>query len=329
VAGRSRARGKRSSEFTWGRLLLGLLLVTVVGAVAAFLIARSGGGPKPGTLVYATPVGVYTHDLETGRDERVVTLPEGTVAAIPSPDGKWVAYGKDAGEVWLAALDHDQRYQIADQLAIPLGWSPDGRLLVSELGDDHDLVAVVPDGAREVIADGVYGGGTAPVWISDDRVAIAKGEGQFVIIDVSESRPKETAPILGTPLAASPDGEELLVSRGDALTVSKIESDEPLGLRVIFEGAPNVAAASPQGYLAVSAKDKDGHNGVWIFQGGTDSTKVVEGTVNALTWTSEGAVLIYERKGVVYALEHPGAEPKRVSREGVKVFPLLSFTVVR
>ena len=50
--------------------------------------------------------------------------------------------------------------------------------------------------------------------------------------------------------------------------------------------------------------------------------------MNALAWTSEGAVLIYERKGVLYALERPGAEPKRVSREGVTVFPLLSFTVV-
>jgi hypothetical protein len=35
-----------------------------------------------------------------------------------------------------------------------------------------------------------------------------------------------------------------------------------------------------------------------------------------------------ERKGVVYALERPGAAPKRLSREGVKVFPLLSFAVV-
>ena len=327
MAARSRTRAKRS-DFSRGRLIVGVVLIAAIGVGAAFFIGRSRGGPKAGTLVYATPVGVYTHDLTTGRDERVVTLPEGTVGAIPSPDGKWVAYSKDAGEVWLAALDHDQRYQIADQLAIPLGWSPDGRILVSELGDDRDLVAVVPDGERTVLADGVYGGGAAPVWIGDDRVAIAKGAEQFVIIDTSGPKPKQTLPIAGTPLAASPDGEEILVSRGDALTVSKIESDEPLGLRVIFEGTPNVAAASPEGYLAVAAKDKDGHNGVWIFQGGSDSSKVVEGKVNGLAWTTKGAVLLYERKGVVYALERSGAEPKRVSREGVTVFPLLSFTVV-
>lgn len=327
MAARSRGRARRSSGFSRVRLFVGVLLVAGVGVGAAFFIGRSRGGPNAGTLVYATPAGVYTHDLETGRDERVATLPAGTVAAIPSPDGKWVAYSKDAGEVWLAALDHEQRYQVAEQLAIPLGWSPTGRLLVSELGDDRDLVSIVPDGDRDVLAEGVYGGGAAPVWISDDRVAVSKGEGQFVIIDTSGEKPKQTQPILGTPMAASPDGEELLVSRGDALTVSKIESEEPLGLRVIFEGTPNVAAASPQGYLAVAAKDKDGHNGVWLFHGGSDSSKIVEGKVNGLAWTTEAAVLIYERKGVLYAKTGDG-EPTRVSREGVKVFPLLSFTVV-
>ena len=323
---RGRGRAPRSSEFSRGRLLVGLLLVTVVGAGAAFFAARSRGGPDAGTLVYATPDGVYTHDLASGHDRRVVTLPKGTIAAIPSPDGKWVAYSKGAGEVWLAALDHDQRYQLAEQLALPLGWSPDGRLLVSELLDDGDLVVVDPDGDREVLAPGRFPAISAPVWIDDKRVAIAKTESTFVLIDTD--KPAEQLPIAGTPLAASPDGAELLLAREGALMVSKVKSDEPVGLRVIFEGTPTVAAASRQGYLAVSAKDKKGHKGVWVFQGGTKSAKAVDGGVNGLAWTPVGAVLIYERKGVLYALERPGAEPKRVSRTGVTVFPLLSFAVV-
>ena len=319
-------RSRRSSDFSRTRLVVGLVLVCALGAGVAFFIGRSRGGPDAGTLVYATPAGVYTHDLATGRDERVVTLPKGTVAALPSPDGKWVAYSKGSGEVWLAALDHDQRYQVAEQLALPLGWSPDGRLLVSELLDDGDLVVVVPDGDREVLAPGRFPAISAPVWIDDERVAIATTEETFVLIDTT--KPTEPLPIAGTPLAASPDGAELLVAREGALMVSKIESDEPVGLRVIFEGTPTVAAASRQGYLAVAAKDKKGKNGVWVFQGGSESSKVVEGKVNGLAWTSVGAVLVYERKGVLYALERSGAEPKRVSREGVPVFPLLSFTVV-
>jgi hypothetical protein len=326
VAGRSRTRASSRNAFTRGRLLVGLLLVAAIGAGAAYAIGRSRGGPEAGTLVYATPAGVYTHDLTTGEDRRVVTLPKGTVAALPSPDGKWVAYSKGTGEVWLAALDHEQRYQIAEQLALPLGWSPDGRLLVSELLDDGDLVVVVPDGDREVLAPGRFPAISAPVWIDERRVAVATSEKTFVLIDTDKRT--EPLPISGTPLAASPDGEELLVARDGALMVSKIESDEPVGLRVIFEGTPSVAAASPQGYLAVAAKDKKGKNGVWIFQGGSDSSKVVEGKVNGLAWTTKGAVLVYERKGILYALERSGAEPKRVSREGVPVFPLLSFTVV-
>jgi hypothetical protein len=320
------AEKRRSSDFSRGRLLIGLLLVTAIGAGAMFFLRRSSGGPDAGTLVYATPAGVYTHDLATGRDVRVATLPKGTIAAIPSPDGKWVAYSKGTGEVWLAALDHDQRYQVAEQLALPLGWSPDGRLLVSELLDDGDLVVVVPDGDREVLAPGRFPAISAPVWIDDDRVAIPTSDKTFVLLDTA--KPTEQLPIAGTPLAASPDGAELLISRDGALMVSKIESDEPVGLRVIFEGTPSVAASSRQGYLAVAAKDKKGKNGAWIFQGGSDSSKVVEGKVNGLAWTTEGAVLIYERKGVLYALERTGAEPKRVSRKGVPVFPLLSFTIV-
>jgi hypothetical protein len=319
-------RKKRLSGFSRTRLLVGIVLVAAIGAGAAYAIGRTGGGLDAGTLVYATPAGVYTHDLVTGRDERVVTLPEGTIAALPSPDGKWVAYSKGTGEVWLAALDHDQRYQVAEQLALPLGWSPDGRLLVSELADDGDLVVVVPDGEREVLAPGRFPAISAPVWIDERRVAVAASEKTFILLDTD--KPTEPLPIAGTPLAASPDGAELLVAREGALMVSKIESDEPLGLRVIFEGTPTVAAASRQGFLAVAAKDKKGKSGVWIFQGGSDSTKVVDGKVNGLAWTTEGAVLVYERKGVLYALERPGAEPKRVSREGVPVFPLHSFTVV-
>jgi hypothetical protein len=309
-----------------GRLLVGLLLVALLGAGAAFYLGRAGGGPDAGTLVYATPAGVYTHDLTTGRDVRVATLPKGTIAALPSPDGKWVAYSKGTGEVWLAALDHDQRYQVAEQLALPLGWSPDGRLLVSELLDDGDLVVVVPDGDRKVLASGRFPAISVPVWIDDKRVAVPTSEKTFVLIDTD--KPSEPLPIAGTPLAASPDGGELLLAREGALMVSKVESDEPVGLRVIFEGTPHVAAASRQGYLAVAAKDKKGKNGVWIFQGGSDSSKVVDGKANGLAWTTEGAVLVYERKGVLYALERSGAEPKRVSREGVPVFPLLSFTIV-
>jgi hypothetical protein len=322
-----RRRKARTSEFTRGRLVVGIVLVAAVGAGAAFFIGRSRGGPDPGSIVYASPQGVYVHDLETGHDRRALRLPSGTAAAIPSPDGRWVAYSKGAGEVWLASLVSDDKpYQVAERFVIPLGWSPDGKLLTSELLGDRDLVLVDPEGDRETLASGAFPAISVPVWLDDHRVALAAADDQFVLIDTTG--PSQSPPTAGTPLAASPDGAELLVAREGVLFVSKMKSDEPVGLRVIFEGNATQAAASSEGYLAISAKDKKGKSGVWIFEGGDKSQKVVSGKVSGVAWSARGAALLYERKGALYALQRPGAEPKRVSRKGVTVFPLLSFAVV-
>lgn len=316
-----------TSEFSRSRLFVGILVVTLVGGGVAFALAQARGGPAPGRLVYTTPAGVYTHDLKSGEDKRVATLPKGTAAAIPSPDGKWVAYSKGAGEVWLVELGGDKRYQIGERFVLPLGWSPDSRFVASELLSDKDLVLIDPEaGKRRVIGSGTFPGVSVPVFIDEDRFAIATSPEEFVIVDTEKTARSGT--FRGTPLATSPDGAEILVAREGAVLVMKVESDEPVAPRVIFEGNALSAAASPQGFLAVAAKDPKGRNGVWIFEGGENSRQVVEGKVNGLGWSRAGAALIYERKGAIYALERPGAEPKRVSREGAEVFPISSFTIV-
>ena len=330
AAGNARVRrvsAPQASEFSRSRLFVGILVVGLIGAGVAFVLAQSRGGPKAGRVIYATPGGVYSHDLESGEDRRVATLPKGTAAALPSPDGKWIAYSKGAGEVWLTELGGDTQYQIGERFVLPLGWSPDSKFVASELLSDKDLVLIDPEGGkRTVIGSGTFPGISVPVWIDEHRFAIATSPAEFVVVD--SQKKDRSGTFAGTPLAASPDGAELLIAREGGVLVTKVESDEPVGLRVIFEGDAVTAASSPQGFLAVAAKDKDGHNGAWIFEGGYEARQVVEGKVNWLGWSRAGAALIYERKGAIYALERPGAEPKRVSRPGAEVFPVSSFTVV-
>jgi hypothetical protein len=316
----------RRREFSLGRLLVGITLIALVGAGVAFAVAKTGGGPSAGRLVYASRQGVFVHELSSGRDERLATLPSDVVAAIPSPDGKWVAYSRGAGQVWLASLEQKRRFQVADRFVVPLGWSPDGRLLASELLSDKDLVAIDPEKGPEVLASGLFPAISVPVWLDDHRVAIATSDKQFVILDTAAGR--KTDPLDGTPLAASPDGAELLIARADLVAVVKIVGGRPTAARLLFHGRAEHAAASERGFLAIAAKDADGNPGVWVFEGGSKSRKVVSGTVSGIGWTTRGAVLLFERRGVVYAVERPGAPPKRLSREGADVFPLLSFTIV-
>jgi hypothetical protein len=317
---------RKRSGFSRARLFVGLLLVTLIGAGVVFALSRVRGGPDAGNVVYTSADGVFIHDLSSGRDRLAATLPKGTVAAIPSPDGKWVAYSRGAGELWLASLDSRRRFQVADQFVVPLGWSPDGRLLASELLSDRDLVLIDPDGGRDVVMSGGAPPTSYPVWLDEHRFALATGEGEFVLFDTIG--PSQSDPGLGTPLAASPDGEELLFALRDKLLVAKIEGKKRGQLKTLFTGTAKHAAASTEGFLAIAGEDARGRSGAWVFQGGSKSTRVVSGTVDGLAWSAKGAALLYQRKGVIYAIAHSGTKPVRVSRRGVAVFRLQSFIVV-
>ncbi len=312
--------------FSRARLFVGLLVITLIGAGGMFALARLRGGPDPGSVVYASPEGVFVHDLSSGHDRLAATLPKGTVAAIPSPDGKWVAYSRGVGELWLASLRSRQRFQVADQFVVPLGWSPDGRLLASELLSDRDLVLIDPDEGREVLKSGGVPPSSFPVWLDEHRFAIATSDEEFVLFDTR--RPSRSVAAPGAPLAASPDGEELLFALRDKVLVAKIEGKKRGQLKTIFTGTATHAATSGDGFLAIAAKDPKGHSGAWVFQGGSKKTRVVSGKVDGLAWSAKGAALLYQRGGVIYAIAHAGSDPVRVSRRGVKVFRLLSFIVV-
>jgi hypothetical protein len=293
--------------------------VCIVAVALTFALSRLRSGPDPGSLVYAARQGVFRHDLETGKDTRLAVLPDGIEVAMPSPDGRYVAYALGEGQLWLASLEREKAFQVAERFTVPLGWSPDGRLIAGELLSDRDLVAVDPDGDREILLSGGYATGSLPVWIDDDRFAIASDDDSFVIVDGTEA----SKPIDGHPLAASPDGAELLVLRDRSVVVGKVGGAQLRNVRRLLKKDASYGAASPAGFLAVAAAD-----GVHVFRGGTESERVVDHPVDWVGWARAGAVLLYAQDGAVYALELPDGKPKRVTRDDADVLPLLAFSVV-
>ena len=319
----ARSRGRPRPAFSRGRLVVGLVLVVLFAVGLAYAFSKLRGGPDAGRLVYAARQGVFERELSTGDDTKLASLPDSVEVAMPSPDGRYVAYAMGEGELWIAALEGDRRFQVAERLVLPLGWSPDSRLVAGELLSDQDLVAIDPDGGREVLLSGGYLSGSQPVWIDADRFAIARNEDTFVIVEAG----KASEPIDGRPLAASPDGDQLLFVRGDDVLVGSVEDDRITDEQALSDDGAAFGAASAQGFLAVANDD-----GVHVFEGGTDSRRVVDRAVDWIGWAHGGAVLLYAHDGAAYALElraeDPDGEPKRVTRRDADVFPLAPFAVV-
>lgn len=314
---------RRAAGFSRGGLFVGLLIVCLIGGAAAFLFARVRPSLDAGHLIYASDHAVYIHDLKTGSDKKVVSLPSGTVVASASPDGQWIGYGTQEGAVWLVRIDGTQRFQLTDQLTVPVGWTPDGKLVVGELASDGDLVAVDPEGARTPLMTGGHLPNTVPVWLDTKRFAIAKAKGRFSVIKDDD----EVVAGDGVPLAASPDGTQLMYQDKKLVKLTTIKGSEFTNTSVVFKGEAENATTSPDGFVALIAKDIKGHKGVWILEGGTKSKRIVMGSVDGVQWTHTGAVVIYLRDGALYAQDAHGGRAKRVSRKGVKVLPLLSFSV--
>jgi hypothetical protein len=313
VAERSRAR--RRTEFSRGRLVVGLLLLCVLAGGAAYGLGRLRASPDPGRVLFATRGALYGHDLASGEERRVTDLPNDIEAAIASPDGKWVAYARGAGEVWVKALEGEEHFRVAEQHTALLGWAPDSRLIASELLSDGDLVAVDPAGGRTVLMTGGYIQGSVPVWLDANRFAIATSDDEFTIVEDGERIAEHD----GRVLAASPDGRELLWQDGKSVYVGDIQGESS----AIFKGTAERTATSPGGYVAISTE-----NGIYVFEGGTKSRRVTKKRTEWLGWARTGPIVVYAANDAVYALDLRGEGPSRISGREKKVLPLFSFEVV-
>lgn len=306
MAERSRTRGKARSPFSRGRLAVGLVLVTLLAAGVALGLKQLRGGPDLGRLVYATQGAVFERELATGAQRRLADIPRDTLDSWPDPGGRWLGYLQRRGALWLLDLETGARWRVADQLTTGRGWTPDRRFVAAELGSDRDLVAIDPgDGGTDLIVSR-FGGGLL-VWLDRDRFVTAIGD-RLMLIHVSEPSTERLADDTW-PLAASPDGKELLVavkpeSAKPRVAIASLDGDKLGARRVMFEGLAHRAAVSRQGFVAFSGRDSSNDGGTWVIESRSKPPRRVSGEqAEQIAWSQDGTSLILLINGEVSALD--------------------------
>ncbi len=310
-------------------MLVGLLLLAAIAAAVAYAFGANQGGPDPGRLVYAGKDGVFVRELETGKVRRVGPLPDDTTLGIASPDGRWYSYVERNGALWMLSLDENRRFELSGAGALPLGWSPDGKLVARELLDDRDIVLIDPEGGSRVLWSRGAVNVRFPVWLDAERFVILDDQSQMELALVKLAGSRSTVTHIGTgnPVAASPDGKEILMQRSESLVVAKLDGERLTNDRKLFDGSIGYASVSDQGYVAFTAEDDEGRAGVWVLRGGNESEKVLSEGVTWMDWSRDGSTILYAKKGSVYALTLPDGKPKKVSGD-VTVFEVNGFAVV-
>ncbi|MDX6283362.1 MAG: hypothetical protein QOH03_4433, partial [Kribbellaceae bacterium] len=92
--------------------------------------------PDGKTLLYASDrdgtADLWSHDLATGADSKLSSLPGAQIAPRYSPDGKQIAYQDQDGIAWVLDLESGQVRQLTPTLFQPgrVSWSADGSTIV-------------------------------------------------------------------------------------------------------------------------------------------------------------------------------------------------------
>lgn len=322
MAERSRAPS-RNREFSRGRLAVGLLLVALVAAGAAFGLARLRGGPDPGRIVYANERGVFVGDLAGGKQERIDSVERDTLEVWPDSTGRWLAYLRRDRGLWLIDLESGNRWQISERLSVGLGWSPDNKFVAGDFLSDRDLVAIDPGSRGNDLLVSKYTGGVV-TWRDRDHFLTAIGR-DLVSIRLSGRHPLASKLAANAwPLAVSPDGTEVLYlmdpqGSKSRVTIARMEADRLTDRRVVFDGWAKLAASSPQGFLAFSGRDGSNQSGTWILEARTKPPRRVTKAAEQLAWSRDGSSLVYVANGSLLVHDLSNGRSRRLSARGTYV----------
>jgi hypothetical protein len=309
--------------FSRGRFVIGLVLVTLIAAGAAFGLGKLRTPPSAGRMIYAAGGRVIERDLGTGAERTLDRVPKDTFQAIPSRDGHWVVYSNLQGEMWMLDLNRHRRWQLSDGNGYPQSWSPDNRIVVRDKGR---FVVVDPEGGNRKFP---VASRVPPVWIDRKTFVIGGPNALDEIQWVDTIGLHVTSKGYGAlPITVSPDGKELLATRREDVIVAKLRGTTLVSHRTVFKGQAYTGATSPDGLVSFAGLDPDKAFGVWVLRGGTQKPlRITRAKVDALTWTRTGSILIYEIKGVLYSRAVPNGKAKRLTVKGREVY-LGSFAVV-
>lgn len=324
----SKASNDRA-DFSRGRFVFGLVAIMIIAAGVVFGLGRLRSEPGLGRLVYASDAGVYVRDLRSEAVRMLAALPSDTLDASPSPDGRWLAYIRRKGDLWLLNLAEDRRWKLSERLTAALGWTPDGRLVAHELLADRDLVAVDPEGrSPQLLLRGFPGGRI--LWVREDEF-LWSGRGDVTLVRVGTSSSSRKLVDDAWALAVSPDTRDVLYvigpqGRRPVVAVGANDPDELKPRGVVFRGLADRAAVSPQGFVALSGRDREGNSGTWVLEGGRRTPrKVLDAQAEYLGWSQDGSALLYLVDGAVFAHDLRDERTIRVTPRGrdVKVFAVV------
>ena len=295
---------RSGTTFSRGRLAVGLVLVLLIAVGVTLGVRQLRGAPSLGRLVYATRTEVFVRDLASGERRRLATLPRDTYQAWPSADGRWLGYLEHSGALSLLDLTSGARWRVADRLTAGQGWTPDGRFVAAERFSDRDLVAIDPgDRGTDLLVERFFGG--QPAWLDAGRF-VAAIDDDLVLVHLEGPRADKIGDDL-IPLAASPDGRELLTletKERPRLLVATLEGNRIEGRRVVFEGQVYRAASSRQGFVSFSGRDERGAGGTWVLESRTEAPRrVSRDQAEQIAWSEDGASLVLLIDGKVSAVD--------------------------
>ena len=223
---------------------------------AASLLAFALGGaapraasPLPATLAFAKPEadggGVFVWE----RSGRVRLFARAAHSPSWSPDGKRVAYVRDA-ELWVADADGSHRARLSD-FVTAADWAPDGRSLVVER--EGTLAVLRADGAGERPLTA----GSEPVWSPANRIAFVR-DGDLYLVDPTGRglRRLTTSTATESEPAWSPDGRRLAYVSAEGAAVDLFALDVARGTvtQITADPGPETSPAwSEDGVIAFVA----------------------------------------------------------------------------
>lgn len=278
---------------------------------------------------------IYVAD-SNGANPRQVS--DGVWDGLPkwSPDGKWIAFGREVNgnDVYVVPVDSGPARAIAATQAVelPIGWLPDNSgVLYTRVGDRDELwvAPLVGSPRRFVESRGSVGGTVSPNgrWLAYDvlldgkrtlrRRDLTTGADTALTTEGYESLTRETG-------NWSPDGTRVLYESRRSGTLDVWSVDVVTGERrqitrdVRDDGVPKY---SPDGRRVAFLSDRGGQRDVWIVADtGGEATRVSDDKTREISieWTRDGgSLLIYgsDAESHIYRVGLDGAPPVRLLNE--------------